>query len=343
MPAFFFTHNYPPRRARSELISHLDAATNVADIKLCADIIQQVWADAPPSRRPPLFAPSTDACSSPQQLQVMDNITGYPGVAGFTFHGYPGQGGLSPPLLDLLTNATWLRTGIMTGSAAQECLGAWGAGPRARGLQLLLTESSSSWAWDLPPPAQDTFLHTFFPLAELGQYAATGVGFVARWAFSENSPFATVRYNSSEARFDFAADVWAILAHKAAVGSASLAAAGDDESVLVYAHCGAGGGGAVAVTAVNPSLAAVPLALMDAATGAPLPQAPRLEWVLTGELGTHFPTLNGGAEGLRLGEDGSLPPVWAPLRVPAGGADVVLPPQSSSVFLLQGAGLPQCA
>ena len=330
----------------NELIGHLDAAANVADIKTCAALIQEVWADAPAAERPPLFAPSTDACSSPAQMDIMRNVTGVPGVAGFTFHGYPGGSGLNPPLKDLLTNATWLRHGIMTGSDAAGCLAAWDAGPRQAGLQLLLTEASSSWAWDLPPPAQDSFLHTFFTLAELGQYAATGVGFVARWAFSEASPFATLRVNASApAGVTPAADYWALLAHKASVGRWALASAGDDDRVLVFAHCGKGGGGALALTAVNPGAAAAPLSLRAAAGGASIPQAPRLEWVFTapgGNVAAREPSLNGGAP-LALEADGSLPGAFAPLAVAAGGADIALPPLSASVFLLQGAGFAGCA
>jgi hypothetical protein len=33
-----------------------------------------------------------------------------------------------------------------------------------------LQESSASWSWQLPPPAQNTFLHGFFTLSAMGQY-----------------------------------------------------------------------------------------------------------------------------------------------------------------------------
>jgi hypothetical protein len=330
----------------NELVSHLDAATNVADIKALAGIIQGVWGDVPFAQRPLLFAPSTDACASAEQLEIMANVSGVPGVGGFTYHGYPGQGGTSPPLSALLANATWLRAGVMAGSDAAACIRAWGAGPRDSGLALLLTESSASWAVDLPPPAQDSFLHTFFTVAELGQYAQTGVGFVARWAFSEPSPFATLRENATaRAGWTPAADYWVILAHKAALGRAALAAEGaDDGAVLVYAFCGRGGGGALALTAVNTGGAPARLQLADAASGRALPQAPRLEWVFTapgGDLAARGPSLNGGAP-LDLEADGRLPAAFAPAAVAAGGADILLPPMASAVFLLEGAALPAC-
>lgn len=95
----------------------------------------------------------------------MLNVTGV--VKGFTFHAYPGQQGAN--LSSLLLNTTWLREGILTGTEAYLCLDYWNSGPRAAGMDLWITESSSSWNWQLPPPAQNSFLHGFFTLPELGQ------------------------------------------------------------------------------------------------------------------------------------------------------------------------------
>ena len=77
----------------NELRGHLYAENTTQDIAECAGIIQDIWGDVPAHSRPGLYAPSTDACSDPEQLQIMANITGVPGVAGFSFHGYPGGGG----------------------------------------------------------------------------------------------------------------------------------------------------------------------------------------------------------------------------------------------------------
>ena len=64
----------------------------------------------------------------------------------------------------------------MTGSNASQCIEWWNEWPRAQGIGLWVTEASASWAWTLAPPAQNTFLHSFFTMAELGQYSSTGVG-----------------------------------------------------------------------------------------------------------------------------------------------------------------------
>ena len=77
----------------NELETHLYAETVTADIIECAGIIQDVWRDVPLQSRPGLYAPSTDYCADPQQMAIMANITGTPGVAGFSFHAYPGGGG----------------------------------------------------------------------------------------------------------------------------------------------------------------------------------------------------------------------------------------------------------
>lgn len=77
----------------NELVSHLPAETVTADIIECAGIIQDIWRDVPLSSRPGLVAPSTDDCYDAQQLEIMANITGTPGVAAFSYHGYPGGGG----------------------------------------------------------------------------------------------------------------------------------------------------------------------------------------------------------------------------------------------------------
>lgn len=105
----------------NELVSHLYSTTVVDDIRTAAGIIQDVWGDHPPSQRPGLYAPSTDDCTSQDQLDIMRNITGIPGVAGFTFHAYPGGDGVGPNSLStLILNASWLAQGITTASGADK-------------------------------------------------------------------------------------------------------------------------------------------------------------------------------------------------------------------------------
>ena len=68
----------------------------------------------------------------------------------------------------------------MTGSYAQRCIDWWreDGGGQPGGFALAVTESSSSWNASLPQPAQDSFVNSFFSLAEWGQYARTGVSFI---------------------------------------------------------------------------------------------------------------------------------------------------------------------
>lgn len=69
----------------NELACHIAPATNIADIRTLAAIIQEVWADVPAAQRPNFFAPSTDQCS-PAQIEILNNLSSIPGVTGFSFH-----------------------------------------------------------------------------------------------------------------------------------------------------------------------------------------------------------------------------------------------------------------
>lgn len=334
----------------NELITHLDATNNTADILTLAGIIKRVWSDVPASAVPPFVAPSTDSCTDPGQLSIIDNTAGQ--IAAFSYHAYPGQSGVGNMALDqILLNQTWLRQGIMTGSASSSCISRWNqtGGSKSKGTALWVTESSSSWAWDLPAPAQNAFIHSFFTIPELGQYAATGVGMVARWSFSEGSPFGTLVQNGT--RWDASSDYFILLAYSETVGTDILAASGDDGSdALVYAACTAAGAdgvrpsGSVTIYAVN--VGAVPITLAPtsaSSSSSPIPLTPRLEYVFTapgGNLSSTTPVLNGNeAAPLRLAEDGTAPPM--PGRaVPVGDPATVLtlPPYSAGFFVLLGAG-----
>ena len=117
----------------NELAGHLDPAANTADVLALSLMIKNIWADVPEASRPLFFAPSTDACgaSYAQTQQIMKNITGH--ADGFTYHAYPAGDGHA--LEQQLLNASWLRSGILTGSDSQGCIDDWNAGPRAAGLQ----------------------------------------------------------------------------------------------------------------------------------------------------------------------------------------------------------------
>jgi hypothetical protein len=230
----------------NELAWHVAPAENVADVRALARIIKDVWAGAPAEDVPSFFAPSTDHCYDDNlaTYQIMANVSGY--VTGFTYHAYPAGDGSQ--LLGQLTNATWLREGILGGSNSAGCISAWSNLTRAAGMQLWVTEASSSWNWpgstDPPWPAgtpgQNTVLHNFFTLAELGQYARTGVGIVGRWALALGGGFGTIAFDGS--RFDVAADFWLMVAHKRLLAGGVLDVAGADiegSPALVYASCAA--------------------------------------------------------------------------------------------------------
>jgi hypothetical protein len=329
----------------NELACHLDPATNIADISTLAALIQSIWADVPQAHRPGLFAPSTDVCS-PSQLEILGNLSSIPGVSGFSFHSYPGGDGVYPPLSEVLLNETWLRSRLIPQGGAASCIEAWRAGPQRQGLALWVTESSSSYSTTVPAPAQNSFLNGFFSLAEWGQYSFTGVSYLARWALSESSPFATVARNASRPGWDASHDYFLLRAWKALVGDVALGVAGDAGSgVLVYAYCALGKGGAVVVTAANLLEQPQPLALVQGvAGGSTIDTEPRMEWVFTapqGNLSSTTPLLNGGPGVLRLGEDGA-PPEMPGKEVAVGGGGIVLPPLSQSFFLLPQAGAAIC-
>ncbi len=315
----------------NELITHLDPTNNTADIDTLVTIVKDIWAGSPAT--PPVYAPSTDACSDPQQLEIMTNVTTI--ATGYTFHNYPGQNGSQ--IVAQLTNATWLRTGIMTGAAATQCVQHWQSGPASKGLELLVTETSASWSWQLPPPAQNAFLHGFYTLPAMGQLAETGVTFFGRWSFSEGSPFATVHLNTTGNQWDAAADFWLYLAFKRTVAGGVLAATGDEDTdALMYAYCAPGNNGSVTLTAVNVGLNPVTIDTSN------LPLYPRLEYVFTapgGDLSSTFPSLNGGAP-LRANPDGSVPDMLPNYVAQAGS--ITLPPQSQGFFVLLNAGASAC-
>jgi hypothetical protein len=329
----------------NELIGHLPAWNNTQDILLLAEIIKDIWSDVPAADVPPLYAPSTDSCSTNDTYGIMVNVTGV--VRGFTYHAYPGGSATAPQptLQQLLLNSTWLRTQIMQASDSQACIDWWAGYSKNQGMELWVTESSSSWNYQLPAPAQNSFLHGFFTIAELGQYATTGVGLVARWAFSEQSPFGTIVTNASRPGWDVATDYFTLLTYKWTVGGGVLAVSGDESSnALIYSHCSPANNGSITVLAVNPSADTIVLSLNNNASQ-PIPVVPRLEYVFTapnGNLSSLTPVLNGNdASPLRIGEDGSLPPMPA-AYISDPTSQVTLPPFSQAFFVLLAAGSAAC-
>ena len=231
----------------NELAGHVNPVENTEDIITLSEMIQNIWSDVPSSERPMFIAPSTDDCSNNygQTFQIMQNVSKV--IDAFSYHGYPAGDGHN--LEQLLLNASWLRTGILTGSNAQQCIDDWNSGPRANGMGLWVTEASSSWNWQGstdPPwpinqPGQNSFMHGFFTLAELGTYAKLEIPIVARWAFALGGSFGLISYSPYPIdRFDVAADYWILLAQKRLMGNVVLNVTGDDitnSNVLSFAQC----------------------------------------------------------------------------------------------------------
>ena len=90
-------------------------------------------------------------------------------------------------MVDLVTNATWLRHDALSASAV--CLDAWQQqGYKRRGVKIAVTEANAGTSGPTgegPTPA--SFAHGFFSVAELGQFARLGVTTVARWALTNSN------------------------------------------------------------------------------------------------------------------------------------------------------------
>jgi len=373
----------------NELAGHVDPAENTADILALSEMIHSIWSDVSESERPIFVAPSTDDCydNYGQTSQIMKNVSR--AVDAFSFHAYPAGDGHD--LVSLLTNASWLRTGILTGSNAQQCLDDWNnLGPKEDGMGLWVTEASSSWNWQgstdppWPPgqPGQNSFMHGFFTLSELGTYAKLGVPVVARWAFALGGSFGLLSYAPSPIdRFDVAADFWVLLAQKRLMGEIVLGVSGDDvagSNVLAFAQCtspsalenehhdisrmrqaGSGlrvrellsiqstgnGNGSVTIMAVNVGTESSALSLLAAGVGANIATTPRLEYIFTapgGDIGSLSSLLNDDSTPLRVLPDGSLPSLTARYVDVGGATDLTLPPQSQAFFVLLNAGASAC-
>ena len=163
---------------------------------------------------------------------------------------------------------------------------------------------------------------------------------VARWSFSESTPFATIRNvwdpQTKTSNYRLAADYWVLLIHKATVGRNVLSTdVPKDSPVLAYASCGKHGNGSVVISISNPSNTAVTL-------GLDLPHTPRFEYVLTapsGNLSSVAPVLNGGAQ-LELSTRGELPDAFAPAFV--GDGTITVPAHACGFFVLLEAGAVAC-
>ena len=198
-------------------------------------------------------------------------------------------------------------------------------------------------------PTPSTFVHGFFSIAQLGQFALAGVSMLARWGI----PGLFGREVRADGTWDpggVASDFFLYAIYNRTVGAAMLAVTGDEGSeVIVYCHCAArsvyGSNGTVTVFAANPSSSPVTLKLLPSASSSP-PAVPRQEFVLTapdsvGGMASQTPVLNGRvASPLALGADGSLPPMPGRYCSRGSGCEddgLTLPPLSQGFFVLLGA------
>ena len=364
------------------LPKHLPVAVANADIATAAGLIASAWssrnsvsddavARTPPPPPPPLYASGTNDCAQRNNSDTMEALlaTNAQGGVGFSFHNYPGNAKgawTKSNLSTFLLNATWLRVEVL-GVNIAPCLAAWNASPRRRGLRAIVTEGAAMCGYNFLPgePSISSFIHGFFSIAQLGQFARAGVGMVARWGIPDLLSPQHIDYEPFDPRA-VSADFFLYHIFNRTVGHAVLDVKGDAGSdALVYAHCANGDffgarNGSVTVFAANPSAREVTLSLAAAA----LPTVgfstlPRREYVLTaplGNLSSRTPVLNGdAAHPLALSAEGNLPAVDGaycgagkkrPAEMTAGGAcgeALTLPPRSQGFFVLLGARAAACS
>lgn len=323
---------------------HISPETAHNDLAVFAGLVQDIWQDLwqDTGTRPKLFASGTNDCDSRDNSDTMATLLAN-GLDGFSFHSYPGNFlEQKRNLTAFVLNSTWLRHGTL--GPTSRCLDAWNAAPRAQGLAVFVTEGAAASGSPAPgTPGTDAFVHGFFSIAQLGQFARAGVAMVARWAVTR----LVQRHGSGlQATWEAAADFFLYKLYQQTVGPGVLSVAGDDASdALVYAHCAAssyGTNGTVTIFAANPSALAITLEV------AGMSSVPRIEYVLTApnnDVASSTPILNGNtASPLRLGTDGSLPPL--PGNFCTSNVDcskmLTLPPLSQTFFVLLGADHEAC-
>eukprot|EP01047_Picozoa_sp_COSAG01_P041988 COSAG01_NODE_3641_length_5838_cov_3.651333_2_plen_1151_part_00 len=336
---------------------HITPQTAAGDIAIAADLLRSVWVAGEGSPLPPprMFATGTNDCqhrnNSDTMAALLPSKLGM--RSGFSWHSYPGNAQTSwnkSDLTSFLLNASWLRHEIISRTAP--CLHAWNSGPRAAGVLAAVTEAAAMCGYNAIPPGKPTtssFIHGFFSVAQLGQFAREGIALLARWGIPQllgldrrkSHPAHGMPWDPASV----ASDLFLYVLYNRTVGRRVLKVSGDENSdALVYAHCSKLGNnnGSVTLMAANPSATSVKLSLS-------LPTRPRLEYVLTaphGDLAAHTPVLNGNvAQPLQLATDGSLPRMPALFCAAHGGACeevITLPSQSWAFVVLLGARSSAC-
>ena len=169
---------------------HLPRDVAVSDIGQLGALFREIWSD--PSQYghiPPLYATGTNDCSSNNNSDILAAVESLDlPVRGFSFHNYPGNRQTwwnKSDLASYLLNTSWLRTETLR--PVQPCLSAWNAGPRDRNVPAFVTEGAAmcGGSFESGAPTTTSFIHGFFSVAQLGQYARAGIGMIARWGIPD--------------------------------------------------------------------------------------------------------------------------------------------------------------
>jgi len=299
---------------------HITIQQNVIDYNTLHSIMVKIWPDG--ASRPPLYGPSIDYCNA-DATTFMQGTKSF--LTGFTYHTYPGQAGTN--LTEQLVDINWLKENIILNDPhahSEVCLQTWEQIGKPAGLELWITETSSSYA--SVEGVMNTFYNGFWYLASLGQYALTGVGRHHHWSLVGGT---WGLINDSTNPLSANTDYWIAVLHKKVIGTKVLKATSTFDQILVYAHCGKQSR-SVTLIVINPSKVAVPLTLSG------LTDLQRDEYILTAAtLSSYDIQLNGKT--LRTNPDGSLPP----LNGQSASGQPMLPPHSYG-FLVFSNGATIC-
>ena len=82
-------------------------------------------------------------------------------------------------------STSWLREQTL-GAQAQKCLDVWtNGGYKDDGMKLAVTEAAIMSGGEIEgTPTVKDFMHSFFSIAQLGQFAMMGVDMVGRWSIN---------------------------------------------------------------------------------------------------------------------------------------------------------------
>ena len=166
---------------------HISPETATKDIGTLALIFAEIWSGE--TEPPVLYAHGTNDCPSRNSSDTMAALQAVSSRSGFSAHSYPGGGSGHAhmwwekyDLTTYLLDVHWLREETL--SEVANCLAAWNDGPRAAGVTMAITEGAATYGngWAAGAPQTNAFIHGFFTIAQLGQFAREGISMVARWS-----------------------------------------------------------------------------------------------------------------------------------------------------------------